>query len=709
MKLTVAISLAVLATAVSTALATTLSPLSDDPNAWLSDIHGMKALAWVKAQDAKSEAALKSDPAYKQDYDSILAALNSADRLPVGRIDHGTVYNFWQDGEHVRGIWRRTSVADFKNPKPNWELLLDVDKLDADEHADFVWQGDDCAPDGEHCLVRLSPGGGDATTVREFDLKTKSFVKDGFTLPLSKLTATYLDSDNVLVATDFGPGSMTTSSYPRIVKLWHRGEPLSSAKTVFEGKATDVSARPSVHHGPDGTIALIDQGLTFFTSNFFYVKSDGTTVKLPLPLGTDVKGVTGGNLIFTLRDAWMPVGAKKMFPAGSLIAFPVEPFVTKHAAHFSLLVTPSPRSTIDSVSAGKDAVYASIFTNVVGAVHQFMLVGASWRDKKLDLPAGGSTTVVAADDWGPDAQFTYESFLTPPTLYAYQGEEAPVPVKAQHALFDAGGLMTAQFSAKSRDGTMIPYFVVRPKNAHGPLPTLLWGYGGFEISITPWYWNDGHRPLYPAQAWLLKGGAVAIANLRGGGEFGPKWHQAALKFNHQRAFDDFEAVSGDLEKRGIATPSTLGIVGASNGGLLVTAAMTQKPTLFRAVVCQRPLIDMLHYTGYGAGASWIDEYGDPADAKMRAYIAKYSPYQNVKPNVKYPDVLFITETSDDRVTPIWARMMAAKMEAQGHDVLFDESSEGGHGPGATNAAQAEMWALSYVYLAKELGLAAVPN
>src|SRR5215472_4029462 len=249
-------------------------PTDNDPNLWLSDIHGAKALEWAKEQTAKSDALLKSDPAYKQDYDAILDALNRNDRIPIGRLDHGDVYNFWQDADHVRGIWRRTTISDYANASPNWDILLDVDKLDADEHASFVWQGEDCAPGGEHCLVRLSPGGGDATTVREFDLKTKSFVKDGFSLSLSKLSASYVDADTVLFGTDFGPGTMTKSSYPRILKVWHRGQPISAAKTVFEAKVTDVAARPSVFHGPYGTIALINRGLSFFTGEFLYLKAD---------------------------------------------------------------------------------------------------------------------------------------------------------------------------------------------------------------------------------------------------------------------------------------------------------------------------------------------------------------------------------------------------------------------------------------------------
>ncbi len=702
-------------------ISATAAELADsDPYLWLSDIHGDKALTWVKAQNATSDAALKSDPRYGATYDAILKSLDIHDRIPAAHLDHGDVTNFWQDKDHVRGIWRRTTIADYATPNPHWETLLDLDKLDADEHAQFVWQGADCAPDSDLCLVRLSPGGGDADTVREFNRKTKAFKPDGFTLPLAKQNAAYLDADTVLVATDFGPGTLTRSSYARIVKLWHRGTKLADAKTVYEGTADDISVRPIVYRGPYGRMPIIVRGLTFFTSEFYFVSADGTTTKLALPPGASLQGVTGGQLIFTLREAWAPPGAARAFARGSLVAFlpPMECVVlptegtescddatTAMPANYRLLYAPGPRNTVDSVSAGRDAVYAAIYDNVTGSVHAFHpKADGMWTDAKLTLPPGGSTTVAATNDWGPQAQFTYESFLKPPTLYATDGASPPRPIKAQAPLFDAKTLVAEQFWAKSADGVQVPYFLIHPKGAHGPLPTILYSYGGFELSLTPWYWNDGHRPLDAGQVWLSKGGAIAVANIRGGGEFGPAWHQAALKENRQRAFDDFAAVARDLETRGLTTPKQLGIVGASNGGVLTTVTMTQHPELLNAVVCQRPLVDMLRYTRFGAGASWIDEYGDPDKPVERAWLEKYSAYQNVKPDVRYPSIFFITETSDDRVTPIWARMMAAKMEDQHHDVLFNESFEGGHGPGATNAAQAQMWALSYTYLAQRLGL-----
>ncbi len=666
--------------------------VAEDPYQWLEDVHGEKQLAWVKDQNAVSRAALQNDPSYKPYYDSVLATLDATDRIPFGTLNHGYVFNFWQDAAHAKGIWRRTAIADYARPEPKWETLLDLDKLAADEKENWVFKGADCTPSLDRCLVMLSRGGGDAVVVREFDLKTKAFLKDGFTLPEAKSDVSYVDESHILFGTDFGAGSLTTSGYPRIVKLWQRGTPVADAKTVFEGKAEDVASAPLVFRNANGNTALIVRAVSFFESEYYAVNADGTARKLPLPLGADVKGEVKGNLILTLREDWTV--AVRPFPKGALVSFALG------GGEVKPIYTPGPRSSVEEVATGRDAVYAAITDNVMGSIHAFRPVAAEarWTDTKLDLPAGGTTSIVSANDYGPDVQVKYESFLTPATLYSVDAKDRPTAIKSLPARFDASGLVSEQFEATSADGTKVPYFVVRAKGATGPRPAILYGYGGFEISMVPSYSANSGK------LWLTKGGIWVLANIRGGGEFGPAWHDVALKENRQKAFDDFAAIAADLETRGITTPAQLGIMGGSNGGLLVSTVMTQHPELLGAVVCQVPLIDMIRYTQIGAGASWIGEYGDPADPKMRAAIAKYSPYQNVSEKKKYPPVFFVTATSDDRVSPVHARKMAAKMKAQGHDVLFYENTDGGHAAAADHKQGAEMWALSYVYLKNKLGL-----
>ncbi len=684
----------------------------DDPYLWLEDIHGAKPMEWVKQQNDKSLGLLKSDPRYQADYDAILNVMDATDRIPFGDVDHGFVFNFWQDASHPKGIWRRTTIADYANPAPQWDVLLDLDKLAADEHENWVWKGDACAPSLKRCLINLSRGGGDAVVVREFNMETRGFQaidRDGFYLKEAKSTADYLGDDDVIFATDFGPGSLTKSGYPRIVKHWLRGMPLDKPIQIFAGEESDVAAGPLVFRGAKGTTALIVRGIDFFHNEYYYVHIGRDVVKLPLPLGADVKGAIDNNLILTLREDWNfgDTGIGK----GSLLSYRLEPGVQKDPpSAVEFLDAAGSHQTIDEVEVGRDAVYASVYTDVVGAIHVYRydpngLGFRTWSNVKLDLPARGSTHIVGADTWGPQAEFRFDSFTQPTTLYAYDDKTdnaKPAPIKSLPARFDSSNMATEQFFATSKDGTKIPYFVTRQKSIAGPAPTVLYGYGGFEISETPTYSaNFG-------MLWMSHGGVYVVANIRGGGEYGPAWHQAALLENRQKAYDDFQAVAQDLIRRGITTPKQLGIMGGSNGGLLVSANMVERPDLFGAVVCQVPLVDMIRYTKIGAGASWAAEYGDPEDPKARAWILKYSPYQNVKADAKMPPVLFVTATSDDRVTPVHARKMAAKMEAQGHDVLFYENTDGGHAAAANHRQAAEMWALSFVYLARELGLRAPP-
>jgi prolyl oligopeptidase len=663
---------------------------SSDPYLWLEEVHGEKPLAWVKAQNAKSTAILQADPDYQKDYDAILKVMDATDRIPYGDLDHQYVFNFWQDAAHPKGLWRRTSVSDYGNAAPAWDVLLDLDKLSSDEHENWVWKGAECSPSLKRCLLQLSRGGGDAVVVREFDPHSKTFIKDGFQLTEAKSSITYFDEDSVLFGTDFGTGSMTTSGYPRVVKLWKRGDPMANARTIFEGRDSDVASAGVVFHQPSGTIALVQRNVGFFTAEYHAIGAEETTRQLPLPLGADLKGAQGGSLIFTLRDDWSSIG-RPTIPKGSLIAY------RPHGDSVTVMYTPDARSAIDEVSAGRDAVYVSLYHDVTGSIQAFRArADLSWSAAALPLPAGGSTHIVSTNSFGPEAFFRFESFIAPTTLYADPGDGHAIALKSLPARFDASNLMTEQFFATSADGTRIPYFVTRPKNLSGPAPTVLYGYGGFEVSETPSYSaNFG-------MLWLSRGGVFVLANIRGGGEYGPAWHQAALLGNRQKAYDDFQAVAQDIEKRGITTPRQLGIMGGSNGGLLVSANMVQRPELFGAVVCQVPLIDMIRYTHIGAGASWAAEYGDPDHAADRAWILKYSPYQNVSKGRKYPPVLFVTATSDDRVTPVHARKMAARMEAQGHEVLFFENTDGGHAAAADHKQAAEMWALSFVYLKQKL-------
>lgn len=669
--------------------------MTDDPYAWLEDVHGEKPLQWVKEQNDHSLGPLKADPRYQKNYDSILQVMDATDRIPMGSLRHDHVYNFWQDAQNPKGLWRRTTIADYQTAAPHWQVLLDIDALAKTDDDNWVFKGASCSPGETRCLVSLSRGGGDAVVVREYDLKTMKLMTDGFSLPEAKSDAGYLDDNTILFATALD--GETTAGYARIVKSWRRGEPLAAAKVLYEGQKSDVASSPAVLLSKDGNIGLIVRAVSFFESDYYLPGSDGAWWKLPLPRSVQVQGLQAGQLLLTLREDWtLPDGRKA--PHGALVALTLDGTTSEHLGKIAVLFAPGPRQAIEGVATGRDKTYVSISDNVIGSVHVFAFTGGHWSQSKLDLPGQGTAGIVSTNDYGPEAMYSFENYLTPPSVFFDRGDGHPKAIKSLPARFDATGMVTEQFEATSADGTKVPYFVTRPKDLSGPAPTILYGYGGFEVSLTPSYSANFGR------LWLSHGGLYVVANIRGGGEFGPGWHDAALKTKRQHAYDDFEAVAADLARRGLTTPKQLGIMGGSNGGLLVSTVMVQKPELFGAVVCQVPLIDMIAYAHIGAGASWIGEYGDPANPAERDYILTYSPYQNVKADVTYPPVFFVTATSDDRVTPVHARKMAAKMEAQGHDVTFYENTDGGHAAAADHRQAAEMWGLSFVYLAEKLGL-----
>src|SRR5579883_987472 len=559
------------------------SNLQADPYAWLEDVHGQKPLAWVAEQNKVSLRQLKADPRYQRNYDSILEVMDATDRIPMGSLSHGFVYNFWQDAANPKGLWRRTTIADYQNPAPRWEVLLDVDALARNEKENWVFKGAECSPGETRCLIRLSRGGGDAVVVREYDLKAKALAKDGFHLEEAKSDASYLDDDTVLYAT--AKDGETSSSYARVAKLWKRGQSLPASAVLYTGEVSDVGVSPATFHTRQGNVGMVIRNVTFFETDYFLVEQ-GKARKLALPRSADLKGVFDGAIIVTLRQPYETEGVS--LPKGALVAF-------REGARPEVIFAPGPRQSIESVATGRDKIYAAITSNVIGAVHVFTTNGpkdkqSGWSDKVLPLPGNGSADIVTANDFGPEAMFSFQNYLTPTTLYFDPGNDAPKAIKSLPARFDASGLVTEQFEATSKDGTKIPYFVTRSKNLKGPAPALLYGYGGFEISLTPTYSANFGR------LWLTHGGIYVVANIRGGGEFGPAWHEAAVKLNRQRAYDDFIAVAEDLERRGLTTPRQLGIMGGSNGGLLVSTVMVERPDLFGAVVCQVPLIDMLAYT-----------------------------------------------------------------------------------------------------------------
>ncbi|WP_313705293.1 prolyl oligopeptidase family serine peptidase [Massilia sp.] len=666
-----------------------------DPHGWLEDVGGDRPLSWVRAHNDATEREL-GGAVHEALRARLQTILDARDRIPYAGKHGDWLYNFWRDAHHVRGIWRRTTLAEYRKEAPAWETVIDLDQLARDEHENWVWAGVSCLePRGERCLVSLSRGGGDARVVREFDLKERAFVAGGFALPEAKSSIGWIDRDTIFVATDFGPGSMTSSGYARIVKEWKRGEPLANARTVFEAEATDLSASAWKDATPGFEREFVSRQIDFYTGELF-LREGGKLVRIDKPRDANAWAVRD-QLLVELRSDWAVNG--RSWPQGSLLAIDFAAFL-RGERNFEALFTPSATTSLDGVAVTKNALLLTVLDKVKNRVVELRRDGKAWQRRDVAAPAIGTLAVSALDDVESDQYFlTVTDFLHPSTLYLGQvGADARERLKAMPAYFDASPYKVEQFEARSKDGTMVPYFVVMARKAKldGKNPTVLYGYGGFEVSLKPSYSG------MIGNAWLDQGGVYVLANIRGGGEFGPRWHQAALKGNRQKAYDDFIAVAQDLIKRKVTSPRHLGIMGGSNGGLLVGAALTQRPDLFNAVVCQVPLLDMRRYHQLLAGASWMGEYGDPDDPKQWEFIGKYSPYHNVFKDKHYPRVLFTTSTRDDRVHPGHARKMAALMQDQGHDVLYWENTEGGHAGAANNAQTARMWALTYTFLLKQL-------
>ena len=691
-------ALALAAAAAASLLGAAAVAQAVDPFIWLEDIEGARSLAWVKDQNAKTAPVLEGDRRYEPFRREAYAILTAPDRIPEPNFLGKGVANFWQDGAHPKGVWRRTTVAGFRQARPPWGTLLDLDALGKAEGRNLIWKGAQCLPPAERrCLVRLSDGGTDAVELREFDTETKRFVDGGFRLPSAKQSADWLDADTLIVSRDWsGTGAdLTRSNYPYVVKTVKRGEPLSAAREIYRGQKSDVRADARVLREAGGRVraVLADRGVSFFESQTSLLTPQGAK-PLPFPKKVQLVGLVDGKLAFHVREAFAG------FEAGSLLAYDMTALERDPAsAKAELIVTPGRTQAIQSVRRTRNRLLVTLLDDVKGAVDSYAHGPGGWTHSRLALPK--DSAVVVKDASTDDDRFfvSTEGFLTPPTLWLADGATARADrLRQLPAQFDGSRHVVEQHFAVSADGTRVPYWLVRPTamKRNGSTATQMFGYGGFEIAETPVY-----KPEM-GKLWLERGGAYVMANLRGGGEYGPRWHEAALRENRQRAFDDFAAIARDLAKSGVADAKHLGIYGRSNGGVLTTVSMTQHPELYNAVVVESPLVDMLRYHKLSAGASWVAEYGDPDTPADAAFISKYDGYLAVKPGTKLPEPYVTTNTRDDRVHPGHARKFAAKMEATGHPVLYYENTFGGHSNDADPELNARRWARHYVYLSRKL-------
>jgi prolyl oligopeptidase len=667
---------------------------NNDPFIWLEEVENEKALEWVEKWNQKSLDVLSVQPGYENLFEKNLEILNSTDRIAEPSIHGKYVYNFWQDRQYQRGIWRRSELENYLQGNPEWEILLNIDELAENDGIKWVFKGaSGLYPDYNKFLVSLSEGGGDAVIIKEFDVQSKSFVENGFYLPEAKGGASWIDENTLMVSTDFGEG-VTTSGYPIQVKIWERGTKPENAREIYKGLETDMGIWGYVQHNPEKDYRLITRRTSFYTGDYFFIEND-KIIKLNLPDDIELNNIFNGQVIFQLKSDWKVNNQK--FLQGAVITIDYNDLLAGKK-NFELLVQPDKRSSVTQISNTKDRLLINMLENVKSELYAFRYENG-WVMEKIGTPDFGTLSLIASDEFSNNYFFSFQNFLSPNTLYfgnAATGEISKV--KSLTSWFPTENYEVQQFEAVSKDGARIPYFVVHPKSMKpdGKNPTLLYAYGGFEVPQLPRY------SAVTGVSWLEKGGVYVLANLRGGGEFGPSWHQAGLKANRQRVFDDFYAVAEALIDKKITSPKNLGIYGGSNGGLLVGVAFTQRPDLFNAVVCAVPLLDMQRYNKLLAGASWMAEYGNPDIPEEWEYISKYSPYHNLKEGMNYPEVFFTTSTRDDRVHPGHARKMVAKMNDKGYKIYYFENMEGGHAGASTNEQRAQMYAQIYSYLQMKL-------
>jgi prolyl oligopeptidase len=682
---------------VAAALTAGAAHAAEDPRVWLEDVTGETALDWVRAQNEVSTGKLTASAGFEALRARLLQVLDSDDRIPYASMRSGHLYNFWRDAEHPRGLWRRTTLDEYRKAEPAWETLLDLDDLAKKEGENWVWAGAECLPPAHtRCLVELSRGGADASVVREYDLQARAFVDGGFALPEAKSRVGWIDADHLFVASDFGEGSLTTSGYPRVVKVWERGTPIDAAETLFEGQASDVAVGAFKDFSPGFERQVVYRSMTFYTNEVYLRDKKGKLVKFDKPDSANAS-FWRDQVLIELRDDWEIDG--RTYKQGSLLAAPLKGWL-KGKRTIEVLFEPTDTTSLVGFSGTRNHLLLNTLDTVRSRVGVLTPGKKGWTRGELPgLPEMGQLSASPVDSDTSDAYWLNVSdFVTPSTLaYGEIGGKAPETLKQLPAFFDATGLKVTQHFATSKDGTKVPYFQIAREGLplDGTNPTLLYGYGGFEVSLLPSY------SALNGIGWFEKGGVYALANIRGGGEFGPRWHQAALKENRHRAYEDFAAVGRDLIDRGVTAPAHLGIRGGSNGGLLMGNMYTLYPELWGAVVCQVPLLDMKRYHLLLAGASWMGEYGDPDDPEQWKFIETFSPYHNLGEG-KHPPILITTSTRDDRVHPGHARKFAHLLAERGKDVLYYENIEGGHGGAANNEQSAFMTALAYTYLWERL-------
>ena len=676
----------------------TLAAPDDDPYLWLEEVDGERALAWVETQSAATLTRF-GDTRFAADRDTLAAIFDRPDNIPVIARRGTKVFNFWKDAAHPRGLWRTTTLDSYRGERPEWDILLDLDALAAREGEDWIWSGAATLP-GSHdrAILMLSRGGADAVVLREFDLSSHDFVSAGFILPEAKGGAAWLDRDTLLLSSALGDGMATSSGYARTVRLWRRGTDPSTAPVIFETGADHMSVWADLDRQAEDERVWFVERVGFFDIVVWIGDRTGPKTRIDLP--TDVQGQWHSGWLAVKRRTQWTIGGDTHPPDTVLgISFPA---FLDGDRRFTKLFEPTERRALQGLFWSGGRLVLSILDDLKPVFEVLTPSGVGWaRQRITGLPDIGVAHVwsldVRTEESTGDLLASAQDPLTPPSLYLIPPRAAPQLLKRGPQAFDPAGLAMARHEAISEDGTRIPYVQVGPPGNTGEAPVHLSGYGGFGISMLPYY-NSAVGKL-----WLERGGTGVVANIRGGGEFGTAWHDAGRREEKRLSHDDFAAVAADLVRRGVTLPGRIAAEGGSNGGILITNMLTRYPELFGALFCTIPLIDMRRYAKLHAGASWIAEYGDPDNPADWAFLAAISAYHQAVPGRPYPPILIATSRRDDRVHPGHARKMAAKLQAMGYEAYFYEPAAGGHGYGKDNAERAAFTALGYNFLRRAIG------
>jgi len=677
----------------------TVSAPDDDPYLWLEEIESERALAFVEAQNQRTLSAY-ADAFFERDRGTLAAIFDRPDNIPFVSRRGGLLYNLWKDAEHPRGLWRRTTLEEFRQAQPQWDDLLDVDQLAADEGQDWLLNGTTSLPPAhDRAILSLSRGGSDAVVLREFDLHSKTFVADGFTLNEAKGSVSWLDQDTLLLASAYGDGMATPSGYARTVRRWRRGESIAQAQIIFEAQHADSMGVYAAIDRTAGTprVWFIDR-FDFFNLHAWLGDDTGARVKLDLPTDSWMDA-HGDWIAVKLRHTWTIGNAS--YPADAVLGIRLSAFL-KGQRDFKIVFAPGPRRALQGLywTAGK--LVLSILDHLQPVYEICTPSDEGWTSMDLPgLPEIGVAAVTRFDveesESNGDLVANMQDPLTPPSLALVEAFGSPTILKQAPKTFLADGLRITRHEASSIDGERIPYVLTGPDVETGEAPVHMTAYGGFGHSVQALY-----SPAL-GKLWLERGGTTVLAHLRGGGEFGTAWHDAGRNAGKRLAHDDFAAVAADLIRRGVTQPQRIAAEGGSNGGILISNMLVRYPQRFGALFCTIPLIDMRRYTRLLAGASWIAEYGDPDRAEDWGWLQTYSAYHLAKPGQAYPPILIATTRRDDRVHPGHARKMTAKLQAMGYEAYLYEPAAGGHGYGADNKERAAFLSLGYRFLQRHIG------